>query len=325
MVRRGGGNLSLVVDPRRCSFSSPTSPRRRRAPSSSSGDVGIAARRRRAPGTRQIVAAALAPPARLRRTHAAAEGGARGFVPARVFSVFSGGGAAAERAGGAEDVPHLARDPVSRWGRVRGGVDRRGRRLTPRLAFLQETLRLRGRRKGGARARVRVEAREGGGGTSRARTGEGGGGAVVGCDPGRAPKRAPGRDSSAPGAPRGGRTALLLGESARLGLFPNFRRRRFVSATRWRRARSRASIIIPPLGPADVGERSARAVARKSGAGTDARARSKINGGARVMRRRALRPPPASLVTGRSLRVHAAARCAPARANRARLSSRGSS
>jgi hypothetical protein len=62
----------------------------------------------------------------------------------------------------------------------------------------------------------------------------------------------------------------------------NFRRRRFVSATCWRRARSRASIIIPPLGPADVGERSARAVARKSNAGTDARARSKINGGARV-------------------------------------------
>ena len=177
---------------------------------------------------------------------------------------------------------------------------------------------------GGARARGRGGRRgreEGGNESAR---GRGGGGGESRCrvrfrD---ARRNAPlGRDSGAPGAPRAGTHRLLLSARARaLACSSNFRRRRFVSATCWRRARARASIIVPPLGPADVGERSARAVARRSNAAhrrarevQDQRRRPCRCGG-RVL----LRPPPASLVTGRSLRVHAAARCAPAPANRAR-------
>ena len=282
------GTLPSSLDPRRCSFSSPdVAAEEASSPPSSSGRR----RNRRASSSRAGDPSRSSPPRSLHprgrdgrtRLPKAVLGGSSPLASFRSFR----GGARRPNAPAAPKTFLTLRGTPSRDGDGSEGAwiaavaaSRRAlRSFRRRFACAVEGKR-RGEGEGsgvggeGGRRGERVRARTGGGG---------GGESLSGAIPGRAPKRAPGaRLGSAPGAPRGGRTASSSARARALACSSNFRRRRFVSATCWRRARSRASIIIPPLGPADVGERSARAVARKSNAGTDARARSKINGGARV-------------------------------------------
>ena len=288
MVRRGGGNLTLVVDPRRCSFSSPPSPRRRRRlRRRRTGE-----QRRRASSSRAGDPSRSSPPRSLHprgpdgrtRLPKAVLGGSSPLASFRSFR----GGARRPNAPAAPKTFLTLRGTPSRDGDGSEGAwiaavaaSRRAlRSFRRRFACAVEGKR-RGEGEGsgvggeGGRRGERVRARDGGGGRGRV---------VVGCDSGtRAETRPWGATRERAGSAARGTHRLLLGESARLGLFlelsPAPLRLRHLLA-----ARALARVHHHPAPGTRRRRRAFRAGCRAEivNAGTDARARSKINGGARV-------------------------------------------
>ena len=316
MVRRGGGNLTLVVGSSSVSFSSPTSPRtsprRRRRAMPGSSRVVVARR-----GPVQIVAAALAPPARLRRTRLpkAVLGGSS---PLASFRSFRGGGAAAER-GRAETFLTCA-GPRLGWGRVRG---RGSPRSPPHAApcVPSETPPARSKESGGRGEGQGWEAREEEGGTSPRADGGGEGESLSGAIPDARRNALRGATRERAGSAAGD-APPLLGESARLGLFLELSPAPLRSATRWR-ARSRAS-IIPPWDPPTSASVPARASPKSPPAPTRARGQDQRR---RPSMRRASPPSSAARVAGTGARsastppraVRLPARSSPSSSSAARV------
>ena len=319
------GTLPSSLEPRRCSFSSPdVAAEEASPPSSSSGRR----RNRRASSSRAGDPSRSSPPRSLHprgrdgrtRLPKAVLGGSSPLASFRSFR----GGARRPNAPAAPKTFLTLRGTPSRDGDGSEGAwiaavaaSRRAlRSFRRRFACAVEGKR-RGEGEGsgvggeGGRRGERV----------RARTGGGGGRVVVGCDSGtRAETRPWGATRERAGSAARGTHRLLLGESARLGLFlelsPAPLRLRHLLA-----ARALARVHHHPAPGTRRRRRAFRAGCRAEIKCRHRRAREVQDQRRRPCRcggRVLLRPPPASLVTGRSLRVHAAARCAPAPANRAR-------